>query len=69
MQVNTEAAVDKSQILLAGDRVEVFLPPSNRRLTQAELDIQREKLQRLMGSSPASSNGQKARRGALQTAV
>ena len=61
-----EAAVDKSQVLVAGDRVEVFLAPSNRRLTQEELDVQRERLQRMMGSSPAASQNSRARKSPLQ---
>ena len=65
-QVNLEAAVDKNQVLVAGDRVEVFLPPSNRRLTQQELDVQRERLQRIMGSSPASSQTHRTRKSPLQ---
>lgn len=67
--VNMEAAVDRNQVLLAGDRVEVCLPPANRRLTQQELDVQRERLQRIMGSSPASSQSHRARRSSLQPVV
>lgn len=69
MQVNTEAAVDENQVLLAGDRVEVFLLPSSRKLTQQQLDAQREKLQRLMGASPSTQYAQKAKRSPLQPVV
>ena len=47
-------ADDESQVLLAGDRVEVFTAPSHQRLTREQLEVQRGKLQSLLGRSPAA---------------
>lgn len=54
LQVNTMAADDDSQVLMAGDRVEVFTAPSDQRLTREQLEVQRGRLQTLLGRSPAT---------------
>jgi hypothetical protein len=48
-------ADDKTQVLAHGDRVEVFAPaaPAPARLNPEQLEVQRQRLQRLFGKSPA----------------
>jgi hypothetical protein len=60
VQVNTQAADDRSQVLMAGDRVDVFTPPLHQKLTKEQLDVQRGRLQSLMLRSSAPPSARKS---------